>query len=441
MLTINGESARFCDGVSRRSFLQLGVLGLGGMTLPQLLRLKAQAATAGSSLQDTSIIFLELAGGPTHFETYDPKPEAPLEFRGPMGTVQTKLPGVLFSECMTEQAKIADRLAIIRSMTHDSSSHGTSSHLTQTGYYLRDRQSRQNDMPSAGSITAKVRGANASGMPAYVALPQTTRFGNAAYIGKQYNPLQSAMDADRPDFEVQNLSLNESLQLNRVLDRRGLLTALDHHRQVHDLEGTAQAHEEYTEQAFEMVTGAKAQKAFDIAKEKASVRETYGNHSEGQNLLLARRLVEAGVTFVTVRSSGWDMHNKVADRIRDRGVRMDQGLAALINDLHDRGMQRNVMVVAIGEFGRTPRINKNAGRDHWGAAMSVMLSGGDYKMGQIIGATNSKGEAPVDQPYRPEHVLTMMYRHLGIDTLQTFNDRSGRPRYVLERGGVIQELV
>jgi hypothetical protein len=417
------------------------LLGLGGLALPDFLRAKAASAESGANTSDTSIIYIELAGGPTHFETYDPKPEAPIEFRGPLGAISTNVPGVQFSEMMTHQARVADKLAIIRSMTHDSSSHGTSSHLTQTGYYLRDRQSRENDMPSIGSVTAKVRGACAPGLPAYAALPKATRFGNAAYIGKQFNPLESVMDADRSDFEVQNLSLNKELQLARVEDRRTLLASLDHARQLFDLEGVAQAQEEYTAQAFEMVTGARAQKAFDIAQENEKLRKKYGNNPEGQNMLLARRLVEAGVTFVSVRVQGWDMHGNVERGIKSVGTKLDQGVAALVSDLYDRGLNRKVLVVVMGEFGRTPRINKNAGRDHWGSAMSVLMAGGDFRMGQVIGATNSKGEMPTDLPYRPEHVLTMMYRHLGIDPGQTFNDRSGRPRYVLEQQGLIPELI
>lgn len=440
MLTLTGKAAPDCDGVTRRSLLKVGMLGLGGLCLPDFLKAKA-AAGQGSGRSDTSIIFVELAGGPTHFETYDPKPDAPMEFRGPFEAISTNLPGVQFNELMSEQAKIADKLAIIRSITHDSSSHGTSSHLTQTGYYLRNNQSRENDMPSIGSITAKVRGACMPALPAYVSLPKVSRFGAASYIGKEFNPLESKMDADKAGFEVQNLSLNKGLKLARLEDRRTLLASLDHTRRLVDLEGTIQAQGEYLTQAFEMVTGARAQNAFDIAQEKPEMRERYGKHAVGQNMLLARRLVEAGVTFTTVVVDGWDMHGNIKRNMEAVGPKLDQGLAALVSDLHERGLNRKVLVVVVGEFGRTPRINQNGGRDHWGAAMSVVMAGGNYNMGQVIGATNSKGEMPTALPYRPEHVLTMMYRHLGIDAGQTFNDRSGRPRYVLERQGLIPELI
>lgn len=441
MLQLIGKKFRCCDGISRRSMLKAGFLGLGGLTLPDLLRLRAQAASDGRSMPKSSVIFVELAGGPTHIDTYDPKPQAPIEFRGPFSYVQTNVPGVIFSALMKEQAKVMDRMAIIRSITHDSSSHRTSAHLTQTGYYLRDRQNRENEMPAAGSITNVSRGANARGIPAYVAIPQPMRFGNAAYLGKQYNPLATAGDPNKSDFEVKNLSLLDALDLGRLDARRTLLASLDRQKHLVDLGGVVEAYDGYTDQAFEMVAGAQARQAFDIQREPDRMRDRYGRSTEGQSLLLARRLVEAGVTFVTVRLGGWDMHGNIERAMKQRGPVLDQGLAALIGDLGERGMNRDVLIVAMGEFGRTPRVNKNAGRDHWGSLMSVMLSGGNYKMGQVIGASNSKGEVPSDNPYRPENVLEMVYRHLGIDSQTTFPDLSGRPRYVLENRKPIVELI
>ena len=435
------EGFTFCDGMSRRGMLKVGVLGLGGMTLPDLLRLRAHATSSPSPSAETAVVFIELAGGPTHFETYDPKPDAPIDFRGPLGAISTSVAGVAFSETMRHQAKVMDKMAVIRSIHHDSSSHSTSSHLTQTGYYLRDRQGRQNDMPSVGSISAKVRGANASGVPAYVSVPSGTRFGNAAYIGKEFNPLETGGDPNRSNFEVKNLSLNPALDLARLEDRRGLLASLNHYRRVVDLDGTAKAYDGYEVQAFEMVTGERARQAFDIGQEPDSVRDRYGRTTEGQSALLARRLVEAGVTFVTIRSAGWDMHGNVKAAIQRTGAAYDQAAGTLIADLHERGLARNVLVVATGEFGRTPRINKNAGRDHWGSVMSVMLAGGAFQMGQAIGASSPKGEVPADLPYRPENVLATIYRHLGIDPSLTFPDLSGRPRYVLEERRLIEELL
>ena len=441
MLEIRGDAFTCCDAVTRRNFLRVGSLGLGALALPEVLRLRSAAAEAGSESGGTSVIFLELAGGPTHFETYDPKPEAPSEYRGPLGTVATRLAGVYFSELMSEQAKIADKLAVIRSMHHNSGSHGTSSHLVQTGYYLRDRQNRENEMPCIGSVAARVRGANATGIPAFVSIPRMMRYGGAAHLGKGHNPFITGGDPNKKNFQVQNLSPAEQMTIERLDDRRRLLAALDSTRRVVDRRGVADALDDFSRDAFEMVTGPRARQAFDIQREDDKSRERYGRNTVGQSLLLARRLVEAGVTLVTVRVGGWDDHQQIARRMKQKGPAFDRGLAALITDLHERGMDRDVLVVGMGEFGRTPRVNKNAGRDHWGALMSVVMAGGGLKVGQIVGSSNSRGEVPKESPYRPEHVLAMVYRHLGIDPHMTFSDFAGRPRYVLERSELIGELI
>ncbi len=439
MLTGTFTSGR---GINRRGFLRCGSLGLGGLSLAQLLELRANAAEQPTSRSRAAVIFLELAGGPTQFETYDPKPDAPEEYRGPLGTVATCLSGVRFSELMVEQAKIADKLAVIRSIHHDSSSHSTSAHLTQTGYYLRNQQSRDNEMPSLGSITSRARGPNEPGMPAYVALPRPTRHGQATWLGKAFNPFVVDGDPSESEFQVRNLALEDGLNMVRLNDRRSLLGELDAMRRLVDGEGVSSAIDQFTKQAFSLLTTERAQQAFDLQRETESTREKYGQNPYGQSLLLARRLVEAGVTLVTARMSyGWDDHGQIARAMGTKGPIYDRAVAALISDLYDRGLDRDVMVVATGEFGRTPRVNKNAGRDHWGQLMSVMMAGGGLRVGQIVGSSNANGEIPKDSPYRPENVLATVYRHLGIDTHQTFVDFTGRPRYVLERHEVISELI
>jgi hypothetical protein len=436
-------SKEFCDGVSRRAVIQAGLTGTIGLSLPQILRLQAHSAEKGNSRKETAIIFLELAGGPTQHETYDPKPNAPEEYRGPLEPISTSVPGVQFSQFMKEQAKVLDKLAIIRSIHHDSGSHSTSSHLTQTGYYLRDRQNRENEMPSIGSVAAKVRGSNAYGTPAFVSLPQSMRFGRAAWLGKGYNPFTTARNADDKNFKVPNLTLLRGLTTDRLNDRKALLAGFDSTRRTIDNYGVADAMDQFTKEAFEMVTGDAARNAFDLSKEDPKTRERYGMTPFGQNILLARRLVEHGVTVATVRVSGpsWDDHRDLAKRVEQKGVPYDQAFAALVEDLHARGLDKKVMVVAMGEFGRTPRFNSNAGRDHWGRVMSVALAGGGIKTGQVIGASDSKGGVPAERPYRPENVLAMLYRHLGIDPATTFLDPSGRPRYILERRELITELI
>jgi hypothetical protein len=424
----------FCDGLNRRGFVKAGLTGLAGLTLPDLLRLRAQAA-AGGVAKDTAVIFLELAGGPTQHETYDPKPAAPSEYRGPFGTIETSVPGVQFSELMTEQARIMDKLVILRAVHHDSGSHQTSAHLTQTGYYLRDRQSRENDMPCIGSVAARVCGANQRGLPPFVSIPSSMRYGRAAWIGKGFSPFETIKSADAKPFVVANLTLIGGMTRDRLGDRRTLLQGFDQARRVIDTQGVSDAQDAFTRQAFEMVTGDKARDAFDIAAEPEAVRNRYGINSLGQNMLLARRLVESGVKFVSVRINtlgSWDDHKDIKGRMNAKGPAYDQGIAALVTDLHERELADHVMVVAMGEFGRTPRINKDAGRDHWGRVMSVMLAGGNLNTGQVIGSSDSVGASPAANPYRPENVLATVYHHLGIDPAMTFTDNSGRPRYVLE---------
>ena len=438
MLTLTGKSERFCDGVSRRSFLGAGVLSMSGLTLADVLRGRAMAGE--HPVTGTSVIFVELAGGPTQFETYDPKPSAPSEYRGPLQAVQTNVPGVLFSQYMVEQAKLADRLTIVRSIRHNSSSHDPSSHLTQTGYYKSGQKGGVNQMPSIGAVASRFRGANHAAMPAYVAVPQVMRNGGAAQLGLACAPFQTGGDPNAGKFEVKNLGTLASLTTDRLGSRSELLTQLDAQRRLHDADGAAEAVDQFTRQALDLVTGSQARAAFDIGSEPEMIRQAYGRSTVGQSLLLARRLVEAGVTCVSVRVTGWDDHSNIAKGLASRGPAYDQGLAALVRDLRDRGLEQDVLVVAMGEFGRTPKVNKNAGRDHWGSLMSVLLAGGKLQRG-VFGESNSKGEVPVTMPYRPEHVLATVYRHLGIDPSQTFDDLSGRPRYILEEREVIREIL
>jgi hypothetical protein len=268
MLTLLGPSFKCCDRISRRDMIRVGGIGMFGLTLSELLRVRATAR--GVEQRGTSVIFVELAGGPTHIETYDPKPNAPIEFRGPLGTISTSLPGVQVSELMVQQARIMDKLAVLRAVTHTSSSHGTSAHLTQTGYYLRDPQRRENDMPCAGSITSQLRGPNQLGVPAYVAIPQVMRFGGPAHFGKRFSPFETGGDPASSKFEVNNLNLNASLNLERLTDRRSLLSALDVQRRSADVQGTGAAIDHFNREAFDMVTGDRARRAFQIDAENES---------------------------------------------------------------------------------------------------------------------------------------------------------------------------
>ncbi|MEX2285481.1 MAG: DUF1501 domain-containing protein [Planctomycetaceae bacterium] len=440
MLTLYGGGSTYCDGVSRRSFLSAGFLGLGGLTLADLLQLRARAEESGQPARKTSVIYIEMAGGPSQFETYDPKPLAPKEYRGAFSPIDTNIAGEKLCELLPAQAAILDKLTVIRSIHHPSNSHDPSSHLTQTGYYKSGAKGGTNQMPSFGSVIAKARGPNAPALPAYVAVPTVMRNGGSAHLGKAYSPFETVGDPVQPKFRVQNLALAKGLSTQRLDDRKSLLATLDTQRQLVDLDGSAEAHDEFNHQAFDLVSNSRARLAFDIKREPSKMRDHYGRSAFAQRMLLARRLVESGVTCVTIRVTGWDDHAQLPKRIKPRAADYDRGMAALVSDLYERGMQNDVLVVAMGEFGRTPRINRNAGRDHWGSVMSVVLAGGGLKTG-IFGSSNSKGEVPREMPYRPENVLAILYRHLGIDPDTTFDDFSGRPRYVLEERGLINEII
>ncbi len=434
-----------CEGTNRRGFLKAGFLGLGGLAFSDLLRIRAAGAPISSGLggnpSGRAVIYLELAGGPTHIETYDPKPDAPSEYRGPFGTAPTVIPGVHYSELMTEQARIADKLAIIRSLHHRSGSHGTSSHLVQTGHYLRDNQNRNNEMPCIGSVVARTLGPNRDGMPPYVAIPRGMRYGGAAYLGQNFNPLETVRTPDRGNFQIPNIELARGVEMERLQDRRSLLSVFDQSRRIHDTAQVDLALDEFQHQAFDLITGPHARNAFDIEQEDPKTRDRYGRNATGQSCLLARRLVEAGVSLVSIRIGGWDDHNGIERRMKQKGPNYDRGVASLVDDLYARGLEQDVMVVAIGEFGRTPRVNRNAGRDHWGSAMSALMAGGGLKVGQVVGSTTSKGERPKDAPYRPENVLATVYQFLGIDPGMSYNDASGRPRHLLDIREPIAELI
>jgi len=428
----------FCDGLNRRQMIQAGLGGFFGLSLAELLRRQSAAAAPA---KHKAVVFLELVGGPSHFETYDPKPLAPAEYRGPFQPINTKIPGVQFSERMDRTANVADKLAVIRSMAHDSGSHRTSAHMMQTGYYLRDRGAGDNEMPSAGSLTAKLRGSGAPGMPPYVTLPRNISFGRSGWLGAEFNAFETVGNPSKPGFRVPNISLLKGLSTDRLADRRTLLKQMDDSRRVLDNQGLAESMGDYERQAFEMVTDKAARDAFDITQENDAVKDLYGRTRGGQNMLLARRLVERGVSFVTLRIGSWDHHGGIVAGFDYWAAAMDGAVAGFVEDIHKRGLQDDVLLVVTGEFGRTPRMNARGGRDHWGRAMSVLVAGGGLKMGQVVGATDSKGTEPAENPYRPEHLLSMIYRHVGIDPTTTNIDHAGRPRYILESTGLVSELI
>jgi hypothetical protein len=447
-VVMGDRAARYCDGVSRRSFLRAGVLGLAGLALPDWLRLKARAADApAGSASGTAVILIWLDGGPTHMDMYDLKPDAPAEYRGAMKPTRTAVPGVDICDLMPRQAEVMQHLSVVRSLHHTTGDHFAGAHWMLTGY-LGSNAARLDPMyPSAGSITARLRGPNRAGLPAYVAVPHASSVGlnpgynSAAYLGSAYNPFQTGGDPNAPNFSVQNLRLPNGVTVADLDERKKLLKSFDTMRREIDRGGTVSAMDRFEQEAYEMISGPAARQAFNISTEDPRLRDRYGRHPWGQSCLMARRLVEAGVTFVTVHMGGWDHHAAIEPAMKNVLPIYDRGVGALVADLVDRGLYEKVAICVCGEFGRTPRVNKDAGRDHWGESGFCVLGGGGLKGGVVVGSTNDKGERPRERPVGPEDMLATLYAVLGIDTTTVFHDFARRPHPVLGKGEPIAELI
>jgi uncharacterized protein (DUF1501 family) len=439
MLDIIGGRYGTCDGASRRSFLRVGVLGLAGLALPDVLRLRAQARGLGRPAKDTAVIQVFLGGGMTHIDTYDLKPDAPREFRGEFQPIATNVPGVSLCELFPRQARALDKMAVIRSLHHTTADHNSGQHWVMTGFPASQPSQATNDRPSVGSVAARLRGAGGPGVPPYVAIPNAPTFAHAAYLGPGYNPFSLGGDPTR-DVKVRDLDPPRGLSLERLSDRRYLLAQLDRIDRLRDDSGAMEGVDRFTAEAYEMITGPAARRAFDLSREDPRLRDRYGRTRVGQGCLLARRLVEAGVTFVTVSEGGWDHHGQVFRNCRRQLPPFDAAVATLVEDLFVRGLSEKVLVLVWGEFGRTPRVNGGSGRDHWPGSMSALVAGGGLKMGQVVGASTRKAERPTERPLRPEDLLHTVYDVLGIDPNEEFLNEAGRPMAVLNVGHPIAEL-
>jgi hypothetical protein len=453
-----GKTSRYCDGVSRRSFLQVGVAGMGALSLGQMLALKEASAAAGATKKDTSVILLWLDGGPGHMDLYDMKSEAPPEYRGIWRPIKTNVSGIEITEMFPLQAKIADKFSIVRSLHHGTGDHFTGGHWMLTGRGAGvGGNSTPGKYPFVGSVATKVTGPRQPGMPANVAIPYAMSIGlrpgyfGGNYLGPQENPFETDGDPNNDKFQVKNLGLANQLTLDRLHDRRSLTSHFDHLRREADKSGKLDAMDRFDRLAYEMISGEKARKAFDLSQEDAKLRERYGRHTWGQSTLLARRLVEAGATFVTCHFGGWDHHWNLQKGYENYLPKIDQLVSALFTDLSERGLYDKVLVVLCGEFSRTPRMNDGGnggpagsmgtpGRDHWGNAMFCLLGGGGVQGGRIVGSTNRLGEAPQDRPVKPGDIHHTIFRVLGVDSHLHFPDHSGRPIPAIDHGAVIEEL-
>jgi uncharacterized protein (DUF1501 family) len=446
MLEITRRSIRI-HVPTRRGFLRTAAAA--GTALVGARALPARQAEAAAP-RDTAVILFWMAGGPSHIDMYDMKPGAPAEVRGPFAPIATNLPGLDVCELMPCHAAIADRMAVIRSIRHEYGVHDDAQHLVQTGHALLNARQRGQQQPCDGAVTSHLRGANAPGMPAYVCIPEdyATHAGfyqTAVYLGPRHNALNAGGDPSLGNYRPPEFNLPAEMSVPRLAGRRELLASVDGLARRADAADTVAAVSDLQRQAIELVAGSRAREAFDLAREPDATRERYGRHAYGQAALLARRLVEAGVTFVTINLyekdvDWWDDHYTIEKNLRKRLPTYDQALATLIEDLAQRGLADRVLVAAFGEFGRAPRVDSYAGRGHWPWAMSAVLAGGGIRGGQIIGSTTDDGGQPRDRPLVPGDLLASVYRVLGIDHETFLRDRQERPIRLVEAGTPIAEL-
>ena len=440
MLDISPGSARsrLCNGHSRRDFLRVGALTPLGLSLASLLSFEKAIAGAAAQSRAKSVILVYLGGGISHHDTFDPKPDAVEEIRGKYKTIPTNVTGLHVTELLPQMAKVMDKVALIRSGTHENDHHETATNWVLSGRF----GSPFGDYPAMGAVVAHETGFSGI-VPPYVAVPKNPSFtwelGKSAWLGGRYESFKCG-DPNDANFKVRDLSKPAEITPQVLERRRSLLAAVD--QLAARVKGNDQiaTYDEFGQKAADMVLSPQAQAAFDIGAEDAKLRDEYGRHEFGQSCLMARRLVESGVRFVTVNNGGWDHHKKIFESLDKKVPAFDQGFSALIRDLDQRGLLKDTLVVAMGEFGRTPKLNKDAGRDHWGRAGSLIFAGAGVQGGRVIGATDKNGAFVTDRPVRPADVCWTIYESLGIDPAKELRTPEGRPVSILAEGGAIKEL-
>jgi hypothetical protein len=441
--------------LNRRGFVRAGILGAAGLSLADLLRHEAQATPAINPRRLSSVIILWMRGGPSHIDMWDPKPDAPVEYRGEFRTIPTNVPGVNLTHMLPLSARIMDKWSIVRSLYHNDAGHSTGDQICFTGYPSGPTPD-ENIYPSCGSIVSKQLGHLTPNLPAYVVIPRMLPGTGPAYLGVANKPFETQADPANPGpFKIPNFSLPEGVTFERVGSRRQLLSNFDQLRRDVDNSGQLDAVDRFQQRAWNILTSAAARDAFDLDKEPMPTRERYGFGTVydpkasnrcgcpawSQRILLARRLVEAGVRLVTVDVRWWDTHVKGFESLRDGFLpRWDKAYTALIEDLDQRGLLSSTMVIAWGEFGRTPKVNNDAGRDHYPNVFSAAVAGGPVKGGRAIGESDAKGAFPKTNPKTPQDLLALMYRHLGVDCEAQYLNSTGRPIPVLPDGKPIEEL-
>lgn len=443
-----GESSRgFCDGISRRNALRIGGTGLlSGLTLPSLLELQANAAGDRPAKAKACIFFL-LEGGPSHIDMWDLKPEAPAEIRGPFKKINTNVADTQISELLPHCAKVADKYTIMRSHSHGDGAHQTGRHWLMTGYppSFADGQAKGmpfNELyPSIGSIISRELGANGS-IPPYIEMPNPLGPGGPGFFGPTYAPFTIETDPGEPDFEVRDLNVAKGIDDRRFQLRLNLLAEAEKLKAANSLIGRANTMSTYYDKALSLVTSPEAKKAFDVRSETHAMRDKYGFNSIGQSALMARRLVEAGCRFIGIDHGSWDTHvDNFTGHEKALVPPTDQAFAALITDLEERGMLDDTLVVMMGEMGRTPKINADAGRDHWSVCQTIIFAGGGTKKGIVIGASDRTASYPTTQPYGIQDLLRTIFHLVGVDADKVYNTPLGRPVPLVKGGHVIDELL
>jgi hypothetical protein len=439
----------------RRSFLKAGLLGTAGLSLADLLRAEARSPSPTRGGRPPCAIILWMRGGPSHLDMWDPKPDAPKEYRGEFGVLKTKVPGVLLSDLLPRSARVMDRWAIVRSLHHNDPGHSSGDQVCFTGYPAGPNP-EDNVHPSCGSVVSRQLGHLSPKLPAYVMIPRMVPGTGPAYLGVAHKPFETLADPANPGpFRLPNFDLPAGVTLERLGDRRALLRGFDTLRRDLDTSGQLGAVDSFGRKAWDILTSRAARDAFDLDREPAPVRQRYGfmppfdpkaanrcgAPAWSQRVLLARRLVEAGVRLVTVDLRWWDTHVKGFESLRVGFLpRFDRAFSALVEDLEARGLLESTLVIAWGEFGRTPRVNNDAGRDHYPNVFSAALAGGPVKGGRVVGESDAKGAFPKTNPKTPQDVLATLYRHLGVDTQVQYTNNAGRPVSVLPSGKPIEEL-
>lgn len=436
------EYGKWCNGSdhiwrpNRREFLYVGLVGSLGLTLPNFFRAQAKGAAAKEGVAK-SVINIYLPGGMAAQESFDPKMLAPIEYRGPLGTVKTKLEGIHFGEHLQQTAKIADKITVVRSMTHGEADHDRGTHNMFTGY----RPSPAIQYPSFGSVVAHELGARGE-LPPYVCIPNMPNtFAGTGYLGSAYGPFTLGGDPSNQNFRVRDLSLPKGVDEARFAQRREMRQVVDAHFSALEKSDALDGMDSFYQQAYAMLSSEKARAAFAVKDEPDKLKEEYGAGSAGQRMLLARRLVEAGVRFVSLTYGGWDHHDNIKNAFNNQMPKFDQAYAALIRDLENRGMLDSTLVMVTTEFGRTPKINATNGRDHWPRVFNICLAGGGIKKGSVYGASDPTGGEPDADPLTVEDFSATVYYLLGIDPNKDLIAPGNRPIKIVKDGEVVRDLL